>query len=139
MNDAAAHQENLQRITAWLQEGADEIAVMANVTALLRTFWPEWTWLGFYRVSHPGHDLILGPFSGPPAPLVIPWGQGIIGSCAQERTVQIVGATKKFQGYIPTIAETRCGVALPIIHGNHLQAVLDCQAPSEDGVDFVDV
>lgn len=133
------HQENLERIDGWLKQGAGDVAVMANVVALLRHWWPEWTWLRFYRTAHPGQDLTLGPFTGDTAPVVIPWGQGIIGSCAQERSVKIAGLVKHFSGYIPAIAETRCEAALPIIHGGHLRAVLDCQSPREDGLDLADI
>ena len=82
---------------------------------------------------------MVGPFSGPPSPLVIPWGQGVIGSCAAERAVQIVGSIKKFPGYIAAVPETRSEVGLPVIRNNHLYAVLDCQSPEMDGVDLLAV
>ncbi len=81
--------------------------------------------------------MALGPFSGPPAPLVIPWGQGVVGSCAAERAVQIVGSIKKFPGYVAVIPETQCEVGIPLVRDNHLYAVLDCQSPEIDGIDLV--
>ncbi len=133
------YQSIVQLIHNGIQEGADAVAVMANTAAMLHQMWPEWTWVGFYRVGQLGHHLSLGPFSGPPAPLSIAWGEGVIGSCAQERAVQIVGSVRRFPGYIPGVPETRSEVALPVIQHNHVFAVLDCQAAAEDAIDFADV
>ncbi len=129
----------LADIARWKQQSPDDIAVMANTVAQIRLLWPEWTWIGFYRVFHLGHDLMVGPFSGPPGPLIIPWGQGIIGSCAAERAVQIVGSVKKFPGYIPAVFNTSSEVGLPLIRNSHVYAVLDCQSPEIDGIDLVSI
>ncbi|WP_053959131.1 GAF domain-containing protein [Sulfobacillus thermosulfidooxidans] len=139
MAELADYQKAIDRITQWKNQGPDDVAVMANVVAQIRQLWPAWCWIGFYRVFHLGHDLILGPFYGDPAPSLILWGQGVVGSCAAERAVQIVGSIKKFPGYIAAIAETKCEVGLPLIRDNHLYAVLDCQSPEVDGIDLVAV
>ncbi|MCL4493768.1 MAG: GAF domain-containing protein [Firmicutes bacterium] len=139
MSETSKLKSALESIANWTKEGPDDVAIMANVVAQIRLLWPEWSWIGFYRVFHLGQDLMVGPFSGPPSPLVIPWGQGVIGSCAAERAVQIVGSIKKFPGYIAAVPETRSEVGLPVIRNNHLYAVLDCQSPEMDGVDLLAV
>ncbi len=126
----------LAEIRIWARQGPEDVAIMANIVAKIRLLWPEWTWIGFYRVRHLGQDLMVGPFSGPPSPLIIAWGEGVVGSCAAERAVQIVGSIKKFPGYIAAVPQTHSEVSLPIIRQSHVYAVLDCQSPKVDGMNL---
>ena len=105
-----------------LSNETDEIANMANVSAVIKDTFHFW-WVGFYRVS--GNELILGPFQGPLACTRIKKGKGVCGtSWAQESTI-VVPDVEEFPGHIACSSESKSEIVVPVWKDKEVSAVLD--------------
>ena len=121
-----------------LREGCpDSIALMANTAALLHETMGFW-WTGFYRVD--GMSLILGPFQGPLACTVIPYGRGVCGTAWKERHTVVVPDVEQFPGHIACSSESRSEIVVPVWDTAHEQilAVLDIDSRHLATFDAVD-
>src|SRR5947207_396807 len=105
----------LPQIKGLLEDEADLIANLANVTAALKEQF-NWLWIGFYIVKN--DELVVGPFQGPVACTRIKKGRGVCGtSWAEARTV-IVPDVEKFPGHIACSSLSRSEIVIPIIKSN---------------------
>lgn len=101
----------------------DEVAILANASALIYELLPNVNWVGFYL--HKNNKLILGPFQGRPACVEIEIGKGACGMCAENLTPIIIEDVSKVSNYISCHAETQSEIVLPIVIKNKLYGVLD--------------
>lgn len=62
-------------------------------------------------------------------PLKIPFGQGITGSVAQDRNVVIVEDILDDESYIPDTEPARSEICVPMVIGNRVVGVIDCEHP----------
>ena len=63
----------------------DTIGKMATVSAILKMHFPEWIFVGFYRVTD-DDKLIIGPYQGSVLACgTIRFGRGVCGQCAREQ------------------------------------------------------
>ncbi len=129
----------LERQIASLLEGeTDQVAMMANVAAVLHESFGFW-WTGFYRVA--GEELILGPFQGPVACMHIPFGKGVCGTAWKRNETIVVPDVEAFPGHIACSSASRSEVVVPV-HGTDgsVTAVLDIDSDklsTFDGIDKV--
>lgn len=106
-----------------LAEGeTDEVALMANMAALLHDTFGHW-WTGFYRVL--GDHLVLGPFQGPLACMRIAYGRGVCGTAWQRQRTVIVPDVERFEGHIACSSESRSEIVVPVWREGSIVAVLD--------------
>lgn len=105
----------------------DGIANMANLAALIRELVPDLNWAGFYRLI--GEQLVLGPFSGKPACIRIPLGQGVCGAAASQRASQLVADVHAFPGHIACDAASRSELVVPVMRDGAVIAVIDLDSP----------
>ncbi len=116
------------RAAALLEGETDPIANMANLSALLWQAVPELNWAGFYRAA--GEELVLGPFQGKPACVRIPWGKGVCGTAAKEKTPQLVPDVHAFPGHIACDGASRSELVIPLLSpGGAVIGVLDLDSP----------
>lgn len=106
-----------------------EIANLANAAALLWQTLPELNWAGFYRMED--GQLVLGPFQGKPACIVIPLGKGVCGTAAAEDQVQLVPDVHRFPGHIACDDASRSELVIPLHRGGTVWGVLDLDSPRE--------
>ncbi len=106
-----------------------EIANLANAAALLWQTLPELNWAGFYRMED--GQLVLGPFQGKPACIVIPLGKGVCGTAAAEDRVQLVPDVHRFPGHIACDDASRSELVIPLHRGGAVWGVLDLDSPRE--------
>lgn len=106
-----------------------EIANLANAAALLWQTLPELNWAGFYRMED--GQLVLGPFQGKPACIVIPLGKGVCGTAAAEDRVQLVPDVHQFPGHIACDGASRSELVIPIHRNGAVWGVLDLDSPRE--------
>jgi GAF domain-containing protein len=121
------YRELLSAADALTSGEPDGVANMANLAALIRELVPDLNWAGFYRLL--GDELVLGPFSGKPACIRIPLGQGVCGTAAAARTSQRVADVHAFPGHIACDADSRSELVVPVLRGGEVVAVIDLDSP----------
>lgn len=108
----------------------DLIANLANITAIVFDGLEDINWAGFYLVRGK-EELVLGPFQGKVACVRIPFGQGVCGVAAEQKTVQHVDDVHQFSSHIACDAASNSEVVAPIIVDQQVVAVLDIDSPSK--------
>ena len=125
-----------QQIGALIAGETDEIAVMANVCALIHETM-GFFWTGFYRVKD--GELLLGPFQGPLACMHIAYGRGVCGSAWKQRETIVVPDVEAFPGHIACSSLSRSEIVVPLISPDgEVRAVLDIDSKELATFDSVD-
>ena len=115
----------MARIYALCEDEDDLIAIMATVSAELFQAVEGFDWVGFYRVVAP-NLLKIGPYQGGHACLVIPFDQGVCGTAARCKTIQLVDDVDGFEGHIACSSSTKSELVIPCFNqSGHLLGVLD--------------
>ncbi|MDO6413918.1 GAF domain-containing protein [Sphingomonas sp. BIUV-7] len=125
---ATLYRELAQALDALTANEPDAIANMANAAALLWEYLPELNWAGFYR--NVGNELVLGPFQGKAACIRIPFGKGVCGTAAANRTAQRIEDVHAFPGHIACDAASASELVVPIVQDGRLIGVLDLDSPA---------
>ena len=112
-----------------LSDGVDEdVTVLANAAALLYWSLPDLNWAGFYLARETG--LVLGPFTGRPACVRIPYGRGVCGTAAKEDKTQLVPDVHAFPGHIACDSASNAEIVIPVhTPTGALYGVLDIDSP----------
>ena len=124
----ALYRELLAAADALTAGEPDSVANMANVAALLGEFLSDCNWAGFYRLVD--EELVLGPFTGRPACIRIPLGQGVCGKAARDGETQLVDDVHAFPGHIACDANSRSELVVPIIQYGTVIGVIDLDSPA---------
>lgn len=124
-----------KQIQALIEGEQDEIAVMANVAALIHETFHFW-WTGFYRVI--GQELVLGPFQGPVACMHIKYGRGVCGTAWQEQCSIVVPDVEQFKGHIACSSASKSEIVVPVWRNNEIVAVLDIDSENLATFDDID-
>lgn len=103
------------------------IANLANAAALLYDSLPELNWAGFYLRD--GEKLILGPFQGKTACIVIPLSRGVCGAAARLDKTQLVPDVHAFPGHIACDSASQSEIVVPLHRAGRVEAVLDLDSP----------
>lgn len=104
-----------------------ETANLANASALLWQSLPDINWAGFYQLR--GDKLVLGPFQGKPACIVIPMGRGVCGTAAAEEKTVRVEDVHTFPGHIACDCASNSEIVIPLYRDGALWGVLDIDSP----------
>ena len=113
---------------AALTEGVPyETANLANAAALLWQELPGINWAGFYNMTDGA--LVLGPFQGKPACILIPVGKGVCGTAVAEDRIQLVPDVHQFPGHIACDCASNSEIVLPIHVRGEIWGVLDIDSP----------
>ena len=105
-------------------------ANLANASALLWQHLPEINWAGFYMLE--GEHLILGPFQGKPACIVIPVGRGVCGTAAERNETVLVPDVHQFPGHIACDGASNSEIVIPLRKEGKVIGVLDIDSPVFD-------
>ena len=130
------YRELLAAADALTADEPDPVANMANLAALIAQLVPELNWAGFYRLIE--GELVLGPFSGKPACIRIPLGQGVCGAAAAQRATQRVADVHAFPGHIACDADSRSELVVLVLRGGEVVAVIDLDSPRPGRFDAED-
>src|ERR1700729_3019642 len=114
-NKADQYNSLIPQIKALIEEEADLIANLANVTAALKEQF-GWLWIGFYMVKE--NELVLGPFQGPVACTRIRKGKGVCGVAWEQMKTLIVQDVNQFPGHIACSSLSKSEIVLPLIRNN---------------------
>jgi L-methionine (R)-S-oxide reductase len=126
----------IKQLKALIEDEKDQIANLANASALLNQFLETTNWVGFYHYKD--GELVLGPFQGLPACVRIPLGKGVCGSAAQEEKTYLVKDVHQFPGHIACDAASQSEIVVPIVKNGQLIGVLDIDSPVKERFDEVD-
>ena len=107
-----------------------ETANLANAAAILWEFMPQINWAGFYKMVD--GQLVLGPFQGKAARVVIPVGQGVCGTAVAQDKVQRVENVHNFCGHIACDCASNSEIVIPIHVRGGIWGVLDMDSPVLD-------
>lgn len=124
-----------KQVQALIDGERDEIAVMANVAALIHDTFHFW-WTGFYRVI--GQELVLGPFQGPIACTRIAYGRGVCGTAWQEKRSIVVPDVEQFKGHIACSSASKSEIVVPVRKNDEIVAVLDIDSEKLNTFDETD-
>ncbi len=118
----------LLQAEALLSITRDPIANAANLSALIFNNIEALNWAGFYILRE--GELVLGPFQGQPACVLIPIGKGVCGTVAQTGKALRVEDVHAFDGHIACDAASESEIVVPIFDDQQqLIAVLDIDSP----------
>ncbi|MEN0644422.1 GAF domain-containing protein [Alkalicoccobacillus gibsonii] len=118
-----------KQLDALLEGETDQVANLANASALLNQFLNDVNWVGFY-VTKEEQKLILGPFQGMPACVHIDFGKGVCGTAAAKQETIRVADVHQFPGHIACDAASRSEIVVPLIKDGKTIGVLDIDSPS---------
>lgn len=103
------------------------IANLANASALISQTIDRLNWAGFYLVQD--NQLVLGPFQGKTACILIPIGKGVCGAAAKSGKTQLVPNVHEFPGHIACDSASNSELVVPIHLNGKLVGVLDLDSP----------
>ena len=104
-----------------------ETANLANASALLWQELPDINWAGFYKMED--GQLVLGPFQGKPACILIPVGRGVCGTAVAQDQTQLVYNVHEFPGHIACDCASNSEIVIPIHVRGEIWGVLDMDSP----------
>jgi GAF domain-containing protein len=103
-------------------------ANLANASALLWQELADINWAGFYKMID--GQLVLGPFQGKPACILIPVGRGVCGTAVAENRTQLVYNVHEFPGHIACDCASNSEIVVPIHQNGEIWGVLDIDSPT---------
>ena len=104
-----------------------ETANLANASALLWEHLPNLNWAGVYKMTD--GKLVLGPFQGKTACIVIEVGRGVCGTAVAEDKTQLVYDVHQFPGHIACDCASNSEIVVPIHVNGKIWGVLDIDSP----------
>ena len=104
-----------------------ETANLANAAALLWEHLPNINWAGFYKMED--GQLVLGPFQGKTACILIPVGRGVCGTAVAQDATQLVYDVHQFPGHIACDSASNSEIVVPIHVDGNIWGVLDIDSP----------
>lgn len=116
-----------QQAQALIEDEADDIANMANLSALIYHSLPNLNWVGFYLYKE-GH-LILGPFQGKPACVHLYLNKGVCGTAAAQKRTLNVPDVHAFDGHVACDSASESECVVPMISDGNVIGVLDVDSP----------
>ena len=119
-----------QQLSSLLDGIPYEVANLANASALLWETLEGINWAGFYKMTD--GKLVLGPFQGKTACIVIPVGRGVCGTAVAEDATQLVPDVHQFPGHIACDCASNSEIVVPIRVNGQIWGVLDIDSPHFD-------
>jgi len=116
----------------------DPQARMASAAALLHHKMPHFFWTGFYRLVD--GDLIVGPYQGPIACMVLERHQGVCWAGVDRGEAVLVADVRAFPGHIACDSRSQSEVVVPVRDAaGRIVAVLDVDSDKPAAFSQTDV
>ena len=120
----------IKELTALTDGVPYETANLANASALLWQNLPDINWAGFDKMTY--GKLVLGPFQGKPACIIIPVGKGVCGTAVAQDRTQLVADVHEFPGHIACDSASNSEIVVPIHADGSIWGVLDIDCPRKN-------
>jgi L-methionine (R)-S-oxide reductase len=131
--DVKTREQVLSDIHAYADHEADLIPVLANVAAVLKAHRSHYAWVGFYLFGRNPHEMVLGPYQGPPTCTTrILVSAGICGFAAREHRTIVLPDVRTDPRYIACSPTVRSEIVVPLLDGEHVLGVLDVDSDDID-------
>jgi len=121
---------------ALIEDEADLVANLSNISALLNMNLETINWVGFYLLK--GDQLVLGPFQGNVACVRIDLDKGVCGKAFSTNTTQRIADVHDFPGHIACDAASQSEIVVPINVKGKTVGVLDIDSPITDRFTEID-
>ena len=115
----------IEQCSYLIDDTLPNIANISNLIALLYHEIENINWLGFYICDETNNECTLGPFQGKVACTRIPYGKGVVGTCAKTQETQRIEDVHKFSGHIACDCASNSEICIPIKKDDKLVAILD--------------
>ena len=115
----------IQQCNLLIDKTLPNISNISNLIALLYHEMKNINWLGFYICDEKNQECTLGPFQGKVACTRIPYGKGVVGTCAKTQETQRIEDVHKFPGHIACDCASNSEICIPIKKDDKLVAILD--------------
>ena len=119
-------EEIKKQITSIVDKDVTLVSNLSNIASLLFKM-DNINWAGFYLAD--SDRLILGPFQGDPACLIIPSGRGVCGTAFASKKSIIVDNVHEFPGHIACSALSKSEIVVPVIKNEQVHLVIDIDSP----------
>ena len=106
------------------------ISNVSNILAILYHEISDLNWVGIYFTDPQTQLCFLGPFQGKDACTKIPYGKGVVGTCAQQKKTLVVNDVHAFPGHIACDSASRSEIVIPLYKDENIIGVLDIDSPS---------
>ncbi len=101
------------------------ISNISNILAILFHEYEDVNWAGLYFYDPKNNRCVLGPFQGNVACTRIPYGKGVVGTCAEKKETILVEDVHQFAGHIACDSASNSELVVPLIKDGILYAILD--------------
>jgi L-methionine (R)-S-oxide reductase len=126
----------IKQVTSIIANEEDLIANLANICAILKMNFSQYSWVGFYLIKK--DDLVLGPFQGKPACIRIKKGKGICSEAIKDRRTIVASDVSKYPNHIYCDPDSKSEIVLPISTGGKIIGVLDIDSTELEAFDDID-
>jgi GAF domain-containing protein len=131
------YREAIREINAVLLGESIIITKMSTINSILRNYFPNHFWIGFYIVHNAA--LVVGPYQGTLGCLHIPFSKGVCGRAARTGQTQIVADVHKDPEHVACDSRTNSEIVVPVFDSKkRLIAVFDIDSTEFDSFDEVD-
>jgi len=122
MDKPGIYQSMLKQIDHLADKELNAATNILNVLAVLKAE-RNLFWVGIYYAKP--DKLVLGPYQGTLPCLKIPYGEGLCGQTAGQRTTHYVNDVSRITNYIACHPETQAEIVVPGFKNNQVHFVLD--------------
>ena len=119
----------IEQCSYLIDDTLPNITNISNLIALLYHEMENINWLGFYICDETNNECILGPFQGKVACTRIPYGKGVVGTCAKTQETQRIEDVHKFPGHIACDCASNSEIVVPVHKDGKVFGVLDIDSP----------
>ena len=127
MNRTVNYEQLVRQLEMLTRDVPYEIANLSNAAALLWETLPDINWAGFYKMVD--GQLVLYPFQGKVACVMIRVGRGVCGTAVAEDRTQLVPDVHQFPGHIACDCASNSEIVLPVRVKGEIWGVLDIDSP----------
>jgi len=138
LNKSEAYKWAAKRVRAQVLKSVDVVATLANTSAILKEYFPDFFWVGFY--FHKKDHFLMGPFQGPPACVKLSLDKGVCAACTAQQKTIIVPDVHQFPGHVACDARSNAEIVVPVYdNAGLLRAVLDVDSETVNDFDDEDM